>query len=85
MALLNAFGKVIEESGGPYVLNECEVLAKGSISSVCKGKNYKRAKHMDIIINSTANADISKKHENRFFLITLKIFYIWALNFPHVY
>ena len=23
MALLRAFGKVIEESGGPYILNEC--------------------------------------------------------------
>ena len=41
---------------------------------------------MDRLINSTANdADISKKHENRFFLITLKTFYIWALNFSHVY
>ena len=46
MALLKAFGKVIEESGGPYILNGCEVLAKGSMSSVCKGKNYKRTKHM---------------------------------------
>ena len=39
----------------------------------------------DTVINSTPNADISKKHENRFFLIRLKIFYIQALNFPHVY
>ena len=46
MALLKAFGKVIEESGGPYILNECKVLAKGSMPSVCKGKNYQRAKHM---------------------------------------
>ena len=29
MALLSAFGKIIAESGGPHVLNECEVLAKG--------------------------------------------------------
>ena len=34
------------------------------------------------VINSTPNADISKKHENCFFLMKLKIFYIWALNFP---
>ena len=39
----------------------------------------------DTVIDSTANAGTSKKHENRFFLITLKMFYIWALNFPHVY
>ena len=40
---------------------------------------------MDTVINSTPNADISKKHENRFFITKLKIFYIWALNFPHLY
>ena len=40
---------------------------------------------MDTVINSIPNADISKKQENRFFLIKLKIFYSWALNFPHVY
>ena len=34
MNLLKAFDKVIAESGGPHILNECEVLAKGSISSV---------------------------------------------------
>ena len=39
----------------------------------------------DTAINSTTNVDILKKHEIRFFLIKLKIFYIWALNFPHVY
>ena len=44
MALLKAFGKVIKESGGSYILNECEVLAKGSISSVFEDKDYKRAK-----------------------------------------
>ena len=27
-------------------MNKCEVLAKGSMSCVCKGKNYKRAKNM---------------------------------------
>ena len=41
--------------------------------------------NMDTFINSTPNADISKKHENRFFFIKLEIFYIWVLNFPHLY
>ena len=36
---------------------------------------------MDTVINSTQNADISKKHENRFFPMKLKIFFIWALKF----
>ena len=37
---------LIKESDAPYILNECEVLVNGSISSVCEGKNYKRAKMM---------------------------------------
>ena len=40
---------------------------------------------MDTVINSTPNTNMSKKHENKFFLIKLKIFYIWALHFPHLY
>ena len=39
---------------------------------------------MDTVINSTPNAGISKKHENRFFFIKLKIFYFQALNFRRV-
>ena len=46
MALLCAFGKVLDESGGPHVLNECEVLATGSLKSFISGKNYKRCKRM---------------------------------------
>lgn len=46
LALWNAFGKVIAESGGPHILNECEVLAMGSLNSFIKGKNYKRCKRM---------------------------------------
>ena len=37
--------------------------------------------YKDTVMNSTPNVDISKKHENIFFLIKLKIFYIWALIF----
>ena len=33
---------------------------------------------MDTVINSTPNPDISKKAENRFFFIKLKISYIWV-------
>ena len=37
------------------------------------------------VINSTPNADISKMYQKIFFLIKLKILYIWALKFPHMY
>ena len=30
MAFLKVLGKFIDESGGPYILNECSVLQKGS-------------------------------------------------------
>ena len=44
LALFSAFGKIIAESGGPHVLTECEILAKGSVNGFIKGKNYKRCK-----------------------------------------
>ena len=31
MALMKVFGKYIEESGGPYILSECGVIAQGSL------------------------------------------------------
>ena len=46
MVLLSALGKIIAESGGPHILNECEILAKCSLNSFYKGKNYKRYKRM---------------------------------------
>ena len=60
-----------EQSFSSYNLCICNICLKISLR--------------DTVINPTANADISKKHENRFFLIKLRIFYIRALNFPHVY
>ena len=44
LAMLKAVGSYIAESGGPHVLNECEVLAKGSAQSFQSGKSYKRCK-----------------------------------------
>ena len=44
LAFFKALGKFLGESGGPYVLQEAEVLAKGSIRSFLVGTNYKRCK-----------------------------------------
>ena len=38
MALFHAYGQFIAESGGPHVLNECLVLAKGSTKPFQKAK-----------------------------------------------
>ena len=46
MAFFSAIEKIVEESGEPHILNECDVLAKGSLRSFYKGKNYKRCKRM---------------------------------------
>ena len=46
MAFFSAIGKIVDESGGPHILNECDVLAKGSLRSFYKGKNYKRCKRI---------------------------------------
>eukprot|EP00794_Sanderia_malayensis_P015514 gene15514-17096_t len=51
MALFNAFGKYISESGGPHLLNECLVLAKGSTKSFQTGKNYKRFRRMHELLS----------------------------------
>ena len=44
LAFFKDFGKFLGESGGPYVLQEAEVLAKSSIRSFLEGTNYKRCK-----------------------------------------
>ena len=44
LAFFKVLGKIVGESGGPYVLQEAKVLAKSSISSFPEGANYKRCK-----------------------------------------
>ena len=77
------------------IVNQLKWNTKQSVQAFIQGKNV-LTKHQvwifsgffckgHCLINSTKNVDILKKHEIRFFLIKLKIFYIWALNFPHVY
>ena len=51
MALFHAIGKFVEESGGPYVLNECNVLAKGSLKGFITGKSYKRSKRLHQLLS----------------------------------
>lgn len=44
MALFSAVGKYVAESGGPHILNEVGVIAKGSIKSFLSGKSYKHSR-----------------------------------------
>ena len=50
MALFHAYGQSIAEPGGPHILSECFVLAKGSAKSFQTDKNYKCCKRMHEIL-----------------------------------
>ena len=44
MALFSAVGKYVAECGGPHILNEVGVIAKGPIKSFLSGKSYKNSR-----------------------------------------
>ena len=49
--MFKAIGSFIAESGGPYILNECLVLAAGSTKSFQSGRRYKRYKKLHEILS----------------------------------
>ena len=49
--MFKAIGSFIAESRGPYILNECLVLAAGSTKSFQSGKSYKRCKKLHEILS----------------------------------
>ena len=62
LAFFKAIGKVIAEFGGPYVLQESDVLAKGSLQSFITGKNYKPCKRL----HETLSLSLEILHFERF-------------------
>ena len=50
LAFFKAIGKVIAESGGPYVLQEAEAIASGSLKTFLAGRNYKRCKTLHEVL-----------------------------------
>ncbi len=44
MAFFKALGKLVAESGGPFVLTESGVLAQGSMKGFLSGTHYNRCK-----------------------------------------
>ena len=46
IAFFSALDEIIEELSGPHILNEINILAKGSTASFLRGKSYKRCKRM---------------------------------------
>ena len=53
MAFLKVLGKFIDESGGPYILNECSVLQKGSTKVFLSGTHYNRGKRIHQLLAVT--------------------------------
>ena len=48
-------GKVVEASGGPYILSESRVLAEGSMNMFLRRKQYNRCKRSHIMLASCLN------------------------------
>ena len=46
MAFFKAIGKIVEESGGPKILTDSDVLAPGSLNDFLNGKHFNRCKRL---------------------------------------
>lgn len=51
MCLFKAIGKLISDSGGLEILNECGILATGSMNGVISGKHFNRCKRLHPILS----------------------------------
>lgn len=51
LAYFGALGKVIDHSGGPYILTESKVLADGSLNGFIKGKHFNRCQRMHSLLS----------------------------------
>ena len=47
-----SLGKLIEGSGGPYILGEAGVIAIGSINKLLKGKIYNRCRRCHLLLST---------------------------------
>ena len=54
LAMFSVIGKYIAESGGPYLLNECHIIEKGSLNSFLSGKGYERSKRVNQLLLALA-------------------------------
>ena len=52
MAFFSSLGKIIEDSGGPYILSESSVVAMGSMNKSLRGKVYNRCHRGHILLSA---------------------------------
>ena len=60
--IFSSLGKIIEGSGGPYLLAEANVVATGSMKLFLKGKMYNRCRRSHLPLSS----DFHRLHFKRF-------------------
>ena len=56
MSYFSSPGRIIEGSGGPYVLTEIEPVAPGSLNIFLKGKMYNRCRRVHILFSTALHA-----------------------------
>ena len=49
MSFFSSLGRIIEGSGGPYVLSESDIVAMGSTNKFLKGKMYNKCRRGNIL------------------------------------
>ena len=51
--IFSGIGKLLEGSGGPYLLSEARVVAMGSLNRFLKGKMYNRCRRSHSLLHCT--------------------------------
>lgn len=67
MAFFHAIGKYIEESGGPYILVESEVIASNSVKNFLNLNSYNRRKRLHGLLSlafQVLHYEAYQKHSN---------------------
>ena len=66
MSFFSSLGRMIEVSGRPYVLSECDIVAVGSINKILKGKMYNICCRGNILLAAAMQRLHFKKFLNDF-------------------
>ena len=82
LSFFGSLGKLIEGSGGPFVLSEQDIIAPGSMMKFLKGKMYNRCRRAHILLSTALHG----LHFERFLLdeglddATKKLLKDWATS-----
>ena len=82
LSIFSSLGRLIEGSGGPFVLSESSVIAAGSLNKFLKGKMYNRCKRGNILLATALHALHFRKfcQEKEIDVELLSCLKIWACS-----